>query len=180
MIGLFELMIIGVTILLAFTLWWYLSGPTNLPPGPLGLPLFGSSLKTWRSSTLCDQLCQWAKKYGPVYKLYVGNKMVVVLSDWNTIQEGLVKQGDTYAGRPHFNTIFPDEIVGVGKLILHSDTNLRNFKLISYFRINKFWRRTVENSTPFRLEYIAFFRFRSPDPGATYSRRSSIFVRRNR
>lgn len=94
---------------------WY-KIPSGLPPGPLGLPLIGSGLETWKASTLIDVLNKWKIKYGSLYKLYVGEKLVVVLADYKMIHEALVKQGDVFSGRPTFHTILLRKNVRIGKL----------------------------------------------------------------
>lgn len=62
------------------------------------------------------KLLEWGKKYGPVYRVYIGNTLCVVLADYDTMHEALVKQGDTYAGRPVFHSIFARGIAGLGKI----------------------------------------------------------------
>lgn len=84
--------------------------PSNLPPGPIGFPFFGTMFSTRRASNLHRKLHSWTKIYGPLYKFYVAEKLVVVLGDWDTIQEALVKQGDAYAGRPQLHMLRPEDI----------------------------------------------------------------------
>jgi len=42
-------------------------------------------------------------------KLYMANKLVVILGDYDTIQEALVKQGDIFAGRPQMYAFMPEK-----------------------------------------------------------------------
>lgn len=97
-------------IVLVIAVYWYLTVPKGLPPGPRGLPFIGSSLDTWNAEKQHIQLRQWAEKYGPLYKVYIGCKLVVVLGGWNTIHEALVKKGDIFAGRPRFASFQPPGI----------------------------------------------------------------------
>jgi len=47
------------------------------------------------------------KQYGPLVRVYVGNTLVVVLGDYKTIHEALIKQGDAFSGRPAFAAFLP-------------------------------------------------------------------------
>ena len=49
-------------------------------------------------------LTKMAQKYGDVFSLMLGNRLVVVLNGVDAIQEALVKQSTTFAGRPHLHT----------------------------------------------------------------------------
>ena len=42
----------------------------------------------------------WAKVYGPVFEVKLYNESIVVLNDYNSIYEALVKSNDAFAGRP--------------------------------------------------------------------------------
>lgn len=52
-------------------------------------------------------LQKWVKQYGPLVRVYVGNTLVVVLGDYKTIHEALIKQGDAFSGRPAFAAFLP-------------------------------------------------------------------------
>jgi Cytochrome P450 len=97
-------------IVFLIVIYWYMTVPKGLPPGPLGLPFIGSSLDTWNTEKQHILLREWAKKYGPLYKVWIGCKLVLVLGDWNTIQEALVKKGDVFSGRPRFASFQPPGI----------------------------------------------------------------------
>lgn len=95
--------------------WWYATIPSNLPHGPRGLPFIGSLLTTFKATTLPTKLLQWTKQYGPLYKFYVGDKLVIVLGNWEVMHEALVNQGDIYAGRPVVHSVVPEEMIGKSK-----------------------------------------------------------------
>lgn len=95
---------------------WYWTIPKNLPPGPAGLPFLGSVLDTIDVSKNHLLLQAWARKYGSLFKFYITNRLVVVLGDYECIQEALIKQAQTFSGRPDFLTFVPDSIHNLGKL----------------------------------------------------------------
>ncbi|KAG9195861.1 hypothetical protein G6011_00982 [Alternaria panax] len=47
-----------------------------------------------------EQYRLWAKEYGPVYSLILGQKTVIVLADRNVIHELVDVKGSNYADRP--------------------------------------------------------------------------------
>ncbi|GAB6023742.1 hypothetical protein CHUAL_008497 [Chamberlinius hualienensis] len=77
--------------------YWYLAIPKNLPPGSSGLPLVGylPFLNKKAYLTFFDL----KKKFGNVFHLYLGSKLVLVLNDFDAIKEALIKQGDVFSGR---------------------------------------------------------------------------------
>lgn len=95
--------------------YWYLTIPKNLPPGPMGLPLVGSAIQYWDASKNHGILEKHIKKYGPIFKMYIANKLVVILGDYDSIQEAMVKQSDIFAGRPKLYSILPERFRRLGK-----------------------------------------------------------------
>ena len=78
------------TLILLF-LRWLLRQPKNLPPGPWGFPVIGSIpalvRELRRGSGLQVLFQMYAEKYGPVFRLTVLNKTVVVLNDYSSVKE---------------------------------------------------------------------------------------------
>ncbi|XP_038058684.1 cytochrome P450 2J6-like [Patiria miniata] len=70
---------------------WFLGRPKNLPPGPWGFPLIGSVpaivREIRRGVEPHDLFMRYAAKYGPVFRLKVFNKTVVVLNDYTSVKE---------------------------------------------------------------------------------------------
>ncbi|KAI1426170.1 cytochrome P450 [Xylaria sp. FL1777] len=89
--------------LLALYLLWVLSRlgrrPTNYPPGPPTVPLLGN-LHLIPSEGRHLQFERWARKYGPIYSLMLGTKVMVVLNSDEAIKELIDRRGATYASRP--------------------------------------------------------------------------------
>lgn len=109
MIGAVELLLGLTAVVVAVTVWWYKSIPGNLPPGPVGLPLLGSMLDIRQTSNLPFKLVEWTKIYGPVFKMYVADKLVVVLGDYQSYHEAVINQADIYSAH-HLPSIFPEEV----------------------------------------------------------------------
>jgi len=70
----------------------------NLPPGPWGVPLFG--VLPFMDKPPHIKFQEYFQNYGKICSFYVGEQLVVVLSDFALIKEALVKQGEIFAGRP--------------------------------------------------------------------------------
>ncbi|GAB6019174.1 hypothetical protein CHUAL_000793 [Chamberlinius hualienensis] len=78
-------------------LYWYLNVPPNLPPGSAGLPIVG--YLPYISSPPYKGFSSLEKKFGPIFHLYLGNRLVIVLNDYVAIKEAFIKQADVFAGR---------------------------------------------------------------------------------
>ncbi|XP_078581516.1 cytochrome P450 2U1-like [Branchiostoma floridae x Branchiostoma japonicum] len=78
----------------------YLQRPRNLPPGPKGWPLLGNITMLARGHRFLT-MAEWAKTYGPVYRIQLGRRTVVVLSGYDVMHEALVKRGEDFSSRPN-------------------------------------------------------------------------------
>ncbi|KDP25606.1 hypothetical protein JCGZ_20762 [Jatropha curcas] len=91
---------LSVPILLACLLLWAFKNSkpkVRLPPGPLGLPIVG--YLPFIRHNMHQLFMQLAQKYGPIYKLSIGQKLCVVVSSQTLIRE-IVRQNDiTFANR---------------------------------------------------------------------------------
>lgn len=111
----FQVLLLAIVFLIVGSIYWYLSVPKNLPPGPVGLPILGSAIEYWDGTKQPLLLQENVKKYGPIFKLYIGNQLIIILGTYEAIQEALVKQGDMFTGRPQFHIGVPEKLKGYGK-----------------------------------------------------------------
>ncbi|XP_073047837.1 labd-13Z-ene-9,15,16-triol synthase, chloroplastic-like [Primulina eburnea] len=68
-----------------------------IPPGPQGFPIIG--YLPFLQLNLHKQFTELAKKYGPVYKLWLGTKLCVVISSPSLIKEVVRDQDTIFANR---------------------------------------------------------------------------------
>uniref|UniRef100_H2ZIS7 Cytochrome P450 2U1 n=1 Tax=Ciona savignyi TaxID=51511 RepID=H2ZIS7_CIOSA len=95
---------ISFTFLIVFlALYYWYRRPNNFPPGPRGLPLLG--VIPFLGNHPERRMRKWSKKYGPVMSVRMGRQDWVVLGDYDTIHQGLVKQGTSFSGRPRIATL---------------------------------------------------------------------------
>ncbi|ETE57844.1 Cytochrome protein, partial [Ophiophagus hannah] len=89
---------------LLFFWFWKNRRPKGFPPGPWRLPLFGNLLQFNMRDPL-KSFDQFAKKYGPVFSLYLGSKPVVLTHGFLSAKEVFVIKGTEFAGRSDFYII---------------------------------------------------------------------------
>lgn len=99
------------------------------PPGPSGLPILGnlhqvnvlrphpqvrsSALQRTISHVCATQFLEWAREYGPVFRVRLGPTQLIVLNTAEAADELLVNRGATYSGRPSPHVAF--DIVSDGQ-----------------------------------------------------------------
>ncbi|RDB27130.1 hypothetical protein Hypma_004573 [Hypsizygus marmoreus] len=69
----------------------------SIPNGPLGIPILGSFpfLTDYPELTLD----YWAKKFGPLYSMWLGNQLFVVVSDPQIVKDLMVTNGAIFSSR---------------------------------------------------------------------------------
>ncbi|XP_061962257.1 cytochrome P450 726A27-like [Populus nigra] len=71
------------------------------PPGPWKLPLIGNIHQLASSATMPHYLCaHWAKKYGPIMQIQIGEVPTVIISSPDAAKEVLKTQEINFAERP--------------------------------------------------------------------------------
>ncbi|KAF6147239.1 hypothetical protein GIB67_039369 [Kingdonia uniflora] len=90
-----------LTVFLAiFAITWYYTSTTRkiqLPPGPRGLPIFGSL--PFVDPKIHVYFTKLAKVYGPIFKVKLGRKLCVVLSSADVAKEVLKVKDYIFANR---------------------------------------------------------------------------------
>lgn len=78
--------------------YWYLQVPKGIPPGPLGLPIIGYI--PFIGEKPHKTFSKLSQRYGPVFRIYMGNKLTIILNDYESVKETFVQQADVFSGRP--------------------------------------------------------------------------------
>ena len=69
-------------------------------PGPKPLPYVGNLLEVARYGGLHKALVEYGKKYGKVYKMYLGRSPMITVADPEMLKHILVKDFDKFRNRP--------------------------------------------------------------------------------
>lgn len=104
-----ELVLAGLlVILITLAITWYKkainsssqNGTPPLPPGPKGLPIVGYF--PFLSPNLHQEFTKMANQYGPIFKLYLGSKLHVVVTSAELAKVITSEQDESFANRdPH-------------------------------------------------------------------------------
>ncbi|XP_070616590.1 cytochrome P450 2J6-like [Erythrolamprus reginae] len=123
------MVVFGWLIVLSLLLlcFWKSQRPKGFPPGPWRLPLLGN-LFYFSKRFPMKELDQLAKKYGPVFSLYLGRTPVVMTHGFPAAKEVLMIKGIEFAGRPSF-------------LIMDSLTRKKGLLTVTYGEVWKEQRR---------------------------------------
>lgn len=71
-----------------------------LPPGPpYPLPVIGHLYLMSRDPR--EQFRRWRKEYGDIFSLYMGGRLVIVMSSYSVLKEAFVKHGEMFSYRPN-------------------------------------------------------------------------------
>ncbi|KFO27182.1 cytochrome P450 2E1 isoform X1 [Fukomys damarensis] len=100
-LGITMALLVWVVTLLLISIWKRIYSSWNLPPGPFPLPIIGNLLQLDikdipKSFTRSPQL---AKRYGPVFTVYLGSRRTVVLHGYKAVKEVLLTHKNEFSGR---------------------------------------------------------------------------------
>lgn len=116
-----ALLLCGLAILLGWVrLRWQRA--CGIPPGPAPRPLVGNMghllvprflrPQFWLGSASQTDtvgrhvhLARLARVYGSVFSVFIGHRLVVVLSDFHSVREALVQQAEVFSDRPRMPLI---------------------------------------------------------------------------
>ncbi|RYQ80761.1 hypothetical protein Ahy_Scaffold1g106952 isoform I [Arachis hypogaea] len=107
------LSLLTISFLLTLKLLFKSRALKNLPPGPPYLPLIGNLHQL--KQPFHRAFYELSRKYGKVFSLWFGSRLVVVVSSQTAAQECFSKNDIVLANRPHFLT---------GKYIGYNNTTL--------------------------------------------------------
>ncbi|XP_043846430.1 cytochrome P450 2A13-like [Dromiciops gliroides] len=99
-----------LSVLVVLSVWRQRKVRSRLPPGPTPLPFIGNYLRL-NTEQMYDSLMKIGEKYGSVFTVHLGPRIVIVLTGYEAVKEALVDQAEEFSGRGEqatFNWIFED------------------------------------------------------------------------
>ncbi|XP_038059755.1 cytochrome P450 2J6-like [Patiria miniata] len=129
--GLNPVHVLLCAVIFLVSLWWY-RGSKDLPPGPWGVPVLGLLprvfLELRRGSHPHLLFAEYAKRYGPVFRARVVNKMLVVLNDHESVKQAFLNPN--LSDRPP-NTLIAEAMKSEGVAMASGEPwkDLRRFSL---------------------------------------------------
>ncbi|CAK5079413.1 unnamed protein product [Meloidogyne enterolobii] len=84
--------------------WNFVWKRKGLPPGPVPLPIFGNAFSINKS--IYEKFQIWAKEYGPVYTIWIGEDPTVIVTDYEIMRDLFIKEGEVFAGRNFMDDLF--------------------------------------------------------------------------
>ncbi|CAJ0567346.1 unnamed protein product, partial [Mesorhabditis spiculigera] len=105
-----------ILLLLGILTIWYLWNQLywkrrGLPPGPTPFGPLGNMPEVIWKLPGYEAFRRWGKKYGPVHTFWLGPLPVIAITDYKTLKETIVLDGDKYVDRWFFNGI-AEKIMG--------------------------------------------------------------------
>ncbi|KAG3264451.1 cytochrome P450 2C28-like [Ictidomys tridecemlineatus] len=97
-------LVLSLSCLLLLSLWRRSPRSGKLPPGPTPLPILGNILQI-DAKNISKSLSNVSEILGPVFTLYLGMKLTVVLHGYEPVREALVDLGEEFSGRGSFPVV---------------------------------------------------------------------------
>ncbi|KAJ5923142.1 cytochrome P450 [Penicillium verrucosum] len=71
-----------------------------LPPGPRGIPIFGSLFEAPEGNSPWQTYKQWSDKYGPIMSIKNGSSISIVITSYDIVSNLLEKNNSVFSSRP--------------------------------------------------------------------------------
>ncbi|KAM3931017.1 cytochrome P450 2K6-like [Leptodactylus fuscus] len=123
-------LVLALLYILHFLKSWKKSHAENFPPGPRCFPLIGNLHLVDLQRPHLTYL-QFSKKYGPVFRVQMGMKTMVVLAGYETVKEALVTNAEVFGERGLLK-IFTSMDKGMGVTFSQGE----NWKIMRRFAIS--------------------------------------------
>ncbi|KAF8793939.1 Cytochrome P450 2G1 like protein [Argiope bruennichi] len=104
-----------LTVLIVLVSLWQLTGKSskNSLPGPIGFPIIGSLVLMTKKPFI--KFTELSKIYGPLYRIKVGSRNVLVITDFEIMKEAFLK--DEFMGRsPDLNLDLSEDSIRTGAI----------------------------------------------------------------
>ncbi|KAD4385680.1 hypothetical protein E3N88_25849 [Mikania micrantha] len=143
---------------LILAILWYKFKPSNsssngappLPPGPRSLPIVGYI--PFLSSSLHTQFVSIAQTYGPIFKLKLGSKLYIVISNPELSKEVVRDQDDIFSNRDQSVAGLTLTYDGQDIVISNNNPNWRKLRKIFVHEIQS--HKNLEATISFRRDEV--------------------------
>nr|QDF44410.1 4-coumaroyl-3-(3,4-dihydroxyphenyl)lactate 3'-hydroxylase [Phacelia campanularia] len=142
------ILIIPLFIILAYKL--YNSLRFKLPPGPKPLPIVGNIYQVKPVKFRC--FFEWSKIYGPIFSVYYGSQMNVIVSTTELAKEVLKENDQNLADR--FRTRSSESMSRGGKDLIWADYSPHYVKVRKLCNLELFSPKRLEAVRPMREDEI--------------------------
>ncbi|KAJ7146934.1 cytochrome P450 [Mycena epipterygia] len=115
----------------------------SVPPGPRGLPILGSFPFLTQYPELT--LDRWAKTFGELYSVWLGNQLFIIVSDPAIVKDLIVTNGAVFSSRKEMFVKSQTVFVGRGITATPYNDKWRKHRRIATVWLNQ---RAVDSYTP--------------------------------